>query len=148
MSNEFENSVTVREVTWSSSSKILSNIRFKVFVEEQQVPPTLELDGLDETAVHILAESPEGTPVGTARLLLNGQIGRMAVLKNYRRKGIGRLLLRSAISIAQSRKYKEVFLHAQLHAMSFYEENGFIARGENFEDAGITHREMFLPNSS
>ncbi len=132
----------VREVTWDCSSEVLTDIRTEVFVLEQGVPVELELDGMDAKSHHFLATTEEGKPVGTARLLQSGQIGRMAVLKSYRRHGIGRQLLDAAVVKAQQMKMPEIYLHAQTHALDFYAKSGFEAFGDIFDDAGIPHRAM------
>ncbi len=117
------------------------DIRFKVFVEEQAVPVEEELDGMDEVSTHFVAIL-NGNPVGVARLMPSGQIGRMAVLLPYRKHGIGALLLRAAVKEALQNGHTEPFLHAQTHALSFYAANGFVAFGDIFLDAGIEHRAM------
>ena len=132
----------VREVTWDCSSEVLTAIRTDVFVHEQGVPVELELDGLDAKSHHFLATTEKGTPVGTARLLQSGQIGRMAVLQSYRKHGIGRQLLDAAVAKAQQLKMPEIYLHAQTHALDFYAKSGFEAFGDIFDDAGIPHRAM------
>lgn len=131
----------VQEVTWQEHHETLSAIRFKVFVEEQGVPIDEELDGMDSSSTHFLA-TIEGEPVGVARLMSSGQIGRMAVLKSFRRAGIGARLLQEAVATAAARGQPEPFLHAQTHALDFYAANGFEAFGDIFLDAGIEHRAM------
>ena len=131
----------IRRVTWSEASELLKSIRFAVFVEEQSVPIEEELDGMDGVSTHFLA-TVDGKPVGVARLMPSGQIGRMAVLVDYRRHGIGALLLRAAVKEALDNGHTEPFLHAQTHALSFYTAHGFVAFGEIFLDAGIEHRAM------
>lgn len=107
------------------------------------MPEALEWDGEDAAAQHWLALR-EGLPVGTARMLRNGHIGRMAVLMEGRRSGVGSALLAAAVEHARSAGLREVYLHAQLHALSFYERQGFVAEGPEFLDAGIPHRTMRL----
>ena len=131
----------IRRVSWVDASETLKEIRLKVFVEEQAVPVEEELDGMDDVSTHFIASMYEN-PVGVARLMPSGQIGRMAVLIPYRRRGIGALLLRAAVKAAFEDGHEEPFLHAQTHALSFYEANGFLAFGEIFLDAGIEHRAM------
>ena len=139
-----EKLVSVAETTWHESAEILTEIRTKVFVEEQRVPPELELDGLDATSFHFLATLSSGETIGTARLLSTGQIGRMAVLQQFRGRGIGAKLLAACIAGAKERGVPRIFLHAQTHAIEFYARFGFVAIGEEFDDAGIPHREMVL----
>lgn len=142
--NRASNEVKVRSASWKQDSAALTSIRFKVFVEEQNVPADVELDGQDADAEHFLAELDDGTPIGTARLMNSGQIGRMAVLVPYRRYGVGRKLLEAAIARAKSLGLEEIFLHAQTQALEFYERSGFEAHGPEFDDAGIPHRAMRL----
>lgn len=139
-----EQLVSVAETTWRESAEILTEIRTKVFVEEQHVPPELELDGLDATSFHYLATLSTGESIGTARLLSTGQIGRMAVLQQWRSQGIGAKLLAACIAGAKDRGFPHIFLHAQTHAIEFYSRFGFVAIGEEFDDAGIPHKEMVL----
>jgi predicted GNAT family N-acyltransferase len=115
-----------------------------VFVEEQRVPCDLEWDNREATAIHILAEDPDGEPVGTARLLSNGQIGRMAVLKSRRKTGIGTALLGAALEIARQKGLPTPFLNAQESAIPFYRRMGFSETGKAFMEAGIAHRRMEL----
>lgn len=134
--------VKVREVAWGQSASTLIAIRTEVFVNEQNVPEELEIDGMDGDSYHFLASLADGTPVGTARLMRSGQIGRMAVLAPYRSAGIGQQLLKCAIAKARDLDLEEIFLHAQIQALDFYLRNGFEAFGPEFDDAGINHRAM------
>jgi predicted GNAT family N-acyltransferase len=135
--------VVIRVAAWAGDSDALAAIRRRVFIEEQQVPEELEWDGEDACAQHWLALR-EGQPVGTVRLLVDGHIGRMAVLARERKQGLGSKLLRAAIDAAREQAMGEVYLHAQLQALGFYARHGFVAEGEMFMDAGITHRVMRL----
>jgi len=126
---------------WNSDAAALAEIRREVFVREQQVPENLEWDGEDEAALHWLA-LVNNEAVGTVRLLRNGHVGRMAVLKSWRQRGVGSVLLNTVIQYAQSQDSRELYLHAQTHALAFYERHGFIAEGPEFMDAGIPHRTM------
>jgi len=118
-------------------------VRRAVFVVEQGVPEEEEIDEHDPVSTHFLAISSE-TPVGAARLLTSGRIGRVAVLREWRRAGVGRALMIAAIAAAEERGDRELVLHAQVHSIPFYESLGFAASGEFFEEAGIPHREMRL----
>ncbi len=139
--------VHVVHVAWSEQQPVLSEIRRRVFIEEQEIPKDLEWDGLDETSEHFLAINSAGQHLGCARLLPTGQIGRMAVLAEHRGTGIGMELLQAAVEHAKTRGDDRVFLHAQAYAESFYRRGGFLPTGEVFEEAGIPHigMEMKLP---
>ncbi|MGH1471233.1 MAG: GNAT family N-acetyltransferase [Cellvibrionaceae bacterium] len=149
--NAFKNLI-IKKANWELDKTQLQKIRHKVFVEEQKVPEQDEWDHMDETATHYLCllsptiktdNDQRHIPVATARLLPTGQIGRMAVLKEYRTKGIGKMLLQYIIDTHSARPMKSLFLHAQLSAIPFYEKLGFIVTNENeFEDAGIMHKTM------
>ena len=133
--------VAVRQVPWAEGAAALMRVRRAVFIDEQGVPEAEELDGADADATHFLAEDAAGAPIGTARLLASGQIGRMAVLPNWRQHGIGARLLAAAVDAAAERNLP-VFLHAQVTAIGFYERNGFEAVGETFMEADIEHCKM------
>jgi predicted GNAT family N-acyltransferase len=130
-----------------SSAKDLARaftVRLRVFVCEQGVPADIEIDADDRRAVHFLA-LVSGRAVGTARLVFGptrAKIGRMAVLRNYRGRGIGRKLLRAALAGARKSGVENIYLHAQLSAIPFYERLGFRTTGPVFSEAGIPHRKM------
>jgi predicted GNAT family N-acyltransferase len=132
---------------WDRARSQASPIRFTVFVEEQGVPREIELDEQDAVSVHALAfegDKQDGKPVATGRLLPDGHIGRMAVLKEWRNRGVGGLMLQALLAEARRRGYREVVLSAQVHAAEFYERHGFIKKGEEYMEAGIRHQEMAL----
>lgn len=129
---------------WETLGPAASEIRRQVFIDEQNVPQDEEWDGLDTECLHFLAML-DGQPVGTARLLPDAHIGRVAVLANARGTGIGVVLMQAAIEAARQAGHPRVVLSAQVHALAFYERLGFIAHGDEFMDAGIPHREMTLP---
>ena len=138
----------VYEVAWRTHGDALKALRHTVFVEEQGVPEAEEWDGQDEASRHFIAEDGTGTAVGTARLMPSGQIGRMAVLKPLRGKGIGARLLAATVDAARRGGYERIFLHAQIEAEGFYERAGFRGVGETFMEAGIEHRPMELPTET
>jgi predicted GNAT family N-acyltransferase len=134
----------VRAARWEADGDALREIRQRVFVEEQKVPLSLEWDGRDQDAFHVLAEDDRGRAVGTARMLADGHIGRMAVLPEWRRRGIGSALLRQLLGRAREQATPTPFLNAQISAMGFYARFGFAPRGAEFTEAGIPHRRMVL----
>jgi predicted GNAT family N-acyltransferase len=132
----------VRSAEWVADAATLRAIRAEVFVEEQGVAPELEWDDEDEHAWHVLAMNPDGTMVGTGRLLRDGHIGRMAVLRPWRGVGVGAALLAELLRVAQALGLNDLVLHAQTHAIGFYARYGFEPEGETFIEAGIPHRTM------
>ncbi|MFI9598801.1 GNAT family N-acetyltransferase [Streptomyces sp. NPDC052043] len=130
-------------------------VRKEVFVVEQGVPQDLEYDAYDAVAVHVLAVREDGVPLGTGRLLYGaeaaaktggdpalGSLGRLAVTGDARGLGIGAALVRAVEDAARARGLSAVDLHAQSHALGFYERLGYEAYGSEFPDAGIPHRAM------
>lgn len=131
----------VRLLDWQSAQAAAKRIRFAVFVEEQAVPADLEMDDMDAKCIHALAYD-DGRAIATGRLLPDGHIGRMAVLKEWRGRGAGRAILRRLIGAARSRGDREVLLSSQVHAIGFYRAEGFAPEGAVYEEAGIPHQAM------
>jgi predicted GNAT family N-acyltransferase len=134
------------ELRWAAGghdrSQALS-VREEVFCGEQGVPRALELDGLDDHALHLLA-LPAGAAyaVGTLRLLLDGteaKVGRVAVQRRWRGRGIASRMLAAALATAADRGCRSARLAAQLQATALYERAGFTLASEPFEQAGIAH---------
>jgi predicted GNAT family N-acyltransferase len=120
------------------------DIRRRVFQDEQHVPAEEEFDTDDDSATHVLADI-DGDPVGTGRVVFHptyAKIGRMAVLKEHRRSGVGRILMDALVQIAVERRCTQLVLHAQVQAIPFYEALDFKVVGDEFEEAGIPHRRM------
>jgi predicted GNAT family N-acyltransferase len=132
----------VELMTWEQAQPVAGPLRFAIFVGEQNVPAGIELDDLDASCVHAIAYDVDGKAVGTGRLLPDGHIGRMAVVKEWRRRGIGAEILEALTNEARKRGHAEVLLSAQLQAAEFYREHGFVAEGKVYEDAGILHQKM------
>ena len=128
--------------SWQQAHIEASRIRFAVFVEEQRVPIEMEMDEFDPRSLHALAYSPTGEAIGTGRLLPDGHIGRLAVIRDWRGKRVGGSLLELLVTAARERGDAEVALSAQTHAMGFYRRHGFAERGEVYLEAGIPHQEM------
>lgn len=124
------------------------DIRFAVFVREQNVPVELEQDEYDATALHVLARE-NGSAVGTARIILSGEtgkIGRVAVLASQRGTGLGRKLIEACLDeLSKLPEITTAKLGSQIHALGFYEKLGFVAEGPEFDDAGIPHKMMSRP---
>lgn len=133
---------SVRLADWARDRAALAHVRRTVFIDEQGVPEDLEWDADDAGAVHFLAVLDNGTPVGCARLLTDGHVGRMAVLPGWRRRGIGQALLNAALAEARARGHRRVELSAQTHAAALYARAGFAIVGEPYEEAGIPHVAM------
>ncbi len=136
-----ENHLVIRLADWEKDKTALSAIRNQVFIKEQNVPEDMEWDEFDSNASHFLALE-DNQAIACARLKTDGQIGRMAVLPEYRNKGTGKKLLQFVLQEATAQKLGMVYLHAQLSALDFYENQGFTARGDVFYEANIPHREM------
>jgi predicted GNAT family N-acyltransferase len=134
--------VSIRPADWSIDQEILKALRQEVFIREQSVPADMEWDEFDPQSRHILAMA-DGVPIGTGRLLPDGHIGRMAVLREWRGQGTGSALLTGLMDIARSLGMQRVLLNAQVQALPFYLRHGFRAEGEEFLDAGIPHRRMW-----
>ena len=131
----------IQQTTWQNDEELLINIRYQVFVDEQKVPIELEIDNDDPLASHVLC-LVDGQPVGTGRILLDGHIGRLAVLKAHRKQGFGNKILEHLELIAQEHGLTQVFLNAQVSAIPFYEKRGYKITSDVFDDAGIPHQTM------
>jgi YbgC/YbaW family acyl-CoA thioester hydrolase len=139
----------VRTGSWAELGADAGTIRTEVFVREQRIPEDLEWDEADATSLHAVAYNRLGQAVGTGRLLASQQgaakIGRMAVHRALRGSGLGEQVLLALMGAARKRGDREVVLHAQRSAESFYARLGFVPRGAEFEEAGIPHIEMAQP---
>jgi predicted GNAT family N-acyltransferase len=137
--------VVVQIGNWATLGSDATLVREAVFVREQRIAAPLEWDEADRNAVHVVAYGGLGAtryPVATGRLLPGGAIGRLAVLMEARRGGIGSRVLQTLIAQAARQGYACVRLYAQQEAIPFYLRHGFATVGEPFEEAGILHIEM------
>lgn len=132
----------IKKTSWNENKNALSEIRRKVFIDEQNVPEELEWDNHDQNCTHILVTDEDNNAIACGRLKADGHIGRMAVLKSYRSMGIGSSILKKLLNHAESLNIEKVYLHAQISAVSFYEKQGFKVISEEFMDAGIAHKSM------
>jgi predicted GNAT family N-acyltransferase len=133
-------------IRWATGPEDLRGalaVREQVFCREQGVPRSEELDGLDGDALHLVALQPDGERViGTLRLLLAGstaRIGRVAVERDLRRRGVASGMLEQALDRARERGCRRARLAAQLNATGLYERAGFAVESEPFDEAGISH---------
>ena len=134
----------IRDADYSADLSLLRQIRECVFVKEQNVPLALEWDAIDPECLHVLAFDENGLVIGTGRLTPQRTIGRMAVLSEWRGKGVGHALLLQLIDLAKAQQWPEVSLHAQISARDFYKKHGFVAYGPIYREAGIEHQSMRL----
>lgn len=130
----------MKHVDWQRAEVLIRAVRHTVFVRELGIPAELEWDGRDAECLHVLAVDARGATLGTARMQADGHIGRMAVLQDWRRQGVGSQLLLSLIGIAREMRLPSVWLTAQIAALPFYLKHQFIAEGEEYTEAGIVHR--------
>lgn len=131
-------------VPWNVAAHELTRIRRQVFVVEQKVPQELEIDGLDPDSTHVVIRAPTGFAIGTARLLPDGHIGRVAVRAPWRGQGLGQAMMQTLIDFARDRGDAQVLLNAQASAVGFYRRLGFKPQGDVFMEAGIPHQCMCL----
>ena len=140
--------VVVKLVETEAELEGAINVRMRVFVVEQQIPPEEELDEADATATHAIALHG-AQAVGTGRMLLvdgdddgTCRIGRMAVDQEWRRHGVGGKILAFLEEQAKEQGLTHCLLHAQEYVKAFYAGHGYVERGEVFMEAGIPHVEM------
>jgi len=138
--------IEVRTGRWADLEAHAHPIRLDVFVREQGVPADLEWDAADATAVHAVAYNRLGLPLATGRLIEHAEgtakIGRMAVIGAMRNSGVGRHVLQALMDAAKAAGCREVLLHAQTSAASFYRRAGFSERGDVYDEVGIPHIDM------
>ena len=128
--------------SFREAEKEIGFIRDIVFGQEQNVAREVDWDGKDSQSIQVVATDDDKNPVGTGRMQPDGKIGRLAVLDSWRGQGIGQKMLRVLVETAEKEGFQEVFLHAQVHAVSFYEKCGFHKNGEAFSEADIPHVKM------
>lgn len=138
-----QTNIELIQLGWTDAQTLAMPIRKTVFIDEQQVPEADEWDDEDSAALHIIAIK-DGQAVATARLTTKGKIGRMSVLKAFRKQGIGSMILVELINAAKQGGLQDIKLWSQTHAQAFYEKHGFITCSDTFLDAGIPHVEMRL----
>lgn len=133
--------ISIEVSDFDADRELIFAIRTAVFIIEQSVPADIEIDGQDPLARHVLAYL-DGRPVGTGRILPDGRIGRMAVLRAARGQGVGTAMLARLLEMARDLAIDQVCLSAQCEAIPFYSRLGFTATGPVYQEAGIDHRWM------
>ena len=128
---------------WHSLQQHAQHIRELVFILEQDIAPEDEWDDQDPISTHFVVYDAD-QPIATARLLSNDHVGRVAVLKEYRSKGIGKLVMQEIIALAKQQQRKELILSSQVHATQFYSGLGFAVQGESYLDCWIPHVDMVM----
>ncbi len=133
----------VRIADFAADHADICGIRFAVFVDEQKVPESIEIDGRDPHCIHLLA-CDDGEPVGTGRIDLakSGKVGRVAVVASRRGQGVGTALMEYAHGIARDHALDKVWCNAQVSVVPFYEGLGYCVTGEPFYEADIEHVRM------
>ncbi len=129
----------IRLAGWEQDSAAIRAVRNRVFSDEQGISEALDFDGRDHECVQVLAQIGDGEAIGTARMLPDGHVGRIAVHKEWRGQGVGTRITEYLTDVARERGFAEIYLHSQAQAAEFYTRLGFEARGEIFMEAGIEH---------
>jgi predicted GNAT family N-acyltransferase len=132
----------IKVKSYEESERDIRCIRDSVFGQEQKIPRQLDWDGTDRHCIHVVATDSKGVTVGVGRIAPDGKIGRLAVLKDWRRRGVGAKMLEVLVKYARKQGIENVCLHAQVHALAFYEKSGFEQDGDEFIEAGIRHITM------
>ena len=134
--------IAISIVSWSDKHSELASVRRAVFIDEQNVPESIEQDGTDSDCRHVLASDKDGKPIGAARIDKEGKIGRMAVLRELRGRGVGRKMLQAIMDGGKLNGITNFHVSAQIGAVGFYRKMGFEPYGGEFEEAGIKHLNM------
>ncbi len=136
----------IRKVKNKSELNKTFEIRTTVFIEEQNVLPELELDGLDSEAEHFIVYLNH-KPIGCARIRKNKdfvKLERIAIIKEYRCRGFGKKLTNFLVDYCKQNNYNKIKLHSQIYISDFYKKLGFKLVGKKFFEAGIEHIEMWM----
>jgi GNAT superfamily N-acetyltransferase len=129
-------SVRVRIMSWAEAEPIAGPIRFAIFMQTRH-PEGVEVDTRDNEYVHAVAFDEQNKAIGTGRLLPDGTISRMAVVTEWRRRGVGSAMLDALVEEARKRGYAAVKVVAPMQAMEFYRSRGYVPDGK-IEKAGDT----------
>lgn len=140
--------IYVRLITSEAELLQAHNIRREVFVNEQNVPESEEIDEYEHVCRHFLAISSNGTPCGAARWRFVSEgvkLERFAVVKAFRKKGVGSALVQKLLDDITNHpdfNHQKIYLHAQIEALPLYEKFGFHTTGPLFYECDIKHFKM------
>lgn len=134
----------VKQGNWDQLQQDAKLIRTLVFIQEQGIAEADEWDEQDAISQHFVIYDQD-QPIATARLLQNNSVGRVAVLKAYRGQGLGQMIMLNIIDFAKQQGRAFLYLSSQVHAMSFYQQLGFMVQGDEYDECGIPHIEMRMP---
>ncbi|ENX53136.1 MULTISPECIES: GNAT family N-acetyltransferase [Acinetobacter] len=135
----------VKQGNWDQLQQDAKLIRTLVFIQEQGIAEADEWDEQDAISQHFVIYDQD-QPIATGRLLQNNSVGRVAVLKAYRGQGLGQMIMLDIIAFAKQQERAFLHLSSQVHAMSFYQQLGFVVQGDEYDECGIPHIEMRMPH--
>ncbi|NIE97362.1 GNAT family N-acetyltransferase [Acinetobacter sp. Tr-809] len=133
----------IKQGNWDQLQHDAKLIRILVFIQEQGIAEADEWDEQDAISQHFVIYDQD-QPIATARLLQNNSVGRVAVLKAYRGQGLGQMIMLDIIAFAKQQGRAFLHLSSQVHAMSFYQQLGFVVQGDEYDECGIPHIEMIM----
>ena len=140
--------IKIKFVKNSDELNLAYQIRENVFIKEQGVSRNMERDKFDKVAKHIIVFF-KNNPIGCARIrFVNGKakLERIALLRNYRGKGIGKKVIDYLIVYCKNKKIKKIYMNSQYYLKNYYAKFGFEPIGKPFMEAGIKHIKMNLKN--
>ena len=136
-------SFSISRVQWEQAAPLLKTVREKVFVCERRIPKRIEFDQRDHHAVHILVcDDHSQEPIATGRIFPTGEISRIAVIQNFRRYQVDKLVIKTLISIAEDLNLDEVFIYSPLEAVDYFRKHHFMPAGAVFMEAGLPRQRM------
>jgi len=139
-------SYSVSRVLWQQAEPLLKDVREKVFICERRIPKEIEFDRNDNSAFHMLVcDDTSQEPIATGRISSNGEISRIAVLMEFRRAAIDKIIMRGLFRIAEELALSEVYIYSPLENVSYFSEHNFYPVGAVFMEAGMPKQRMACP---
>jgi len=136
-------SYSVSRVPWEQAELLLKTVRERVFVCEWRIPKRIEFDHLDKTAFHMLVcDDISQEPIATGRILPNGEIGRIAVIREHRDRQLDQVVIEGLLRIAQDLALEEVYIASPLDSVKHFIEHQFYTVGSVFMEAGLPKQKM------